>query len=92
MGDSHARKSATELKHCLDPTSAISSFVKPGAGMKDVIVSVREDIKKLKQCDVAVIWGGSNDIGKNTSREALKHLCSFVKNSEKVNSYNKTVN
>ena len=84
-GDCHARKSATELKHCLDPTFAISSFVKPGAGMKDVIYSVREDIKKLKQCDVAVIWGGSNDIGKNNSREALKHLCNFVKNNQKVN-------
>ena len=58
VGDSHARKSATELKHCLDPTFAISTFVKPGAGMNDVIDSVREDIKKLKQCDVTVICGG----------------------------------
>jgi len=33
VGDSHARKSATKLNHYLDPTSAIYSFVKPGAGM-----------------------------------------------------------
>jgi len=58
VGDSHARKSATELKHRLDPTFAISSFAKPGAGMKDLIDSVREDIKKLKQCDVAMTGGG----------------------------------
>ena len=53
--------------------------------MKDVIDSVREDIKKLKQCDVVVIWEGSNDIGKNHSREAPKHLCNFVKNNQKGN-------
>ena len=53
--------------------------------MKDLIDSVREDIKKLKQCDVAVTCGGSNDIGKNNSREALKNLCNFVKNNQKVN-------
>jgi len=32
-----------------------------------------------------VIWGGSNDIGRNNSREALKHLCNFVENNQKVN-------
>jgi len=56
--------------------------------MKDVIDSVIEDIKKLKQCDVAVIWGGGGaqtTLGKNNSREPLKHLCNFVKNNQKVN-------
>ena len=85
VGDSHARKSAAELKHCLDLTFAISSFVKPGAGMKDIVDPVKEDIKKLKHDDVMVIWGDSNDIGKNNSREALKHLCNFVRNNQKVN-------
>ena len=85
VGDSHARKSAAELKHCLHPTYAISSFVKPGAGMKDVVESVSEDIKKLNHDDFVVIWGGSNDIGVNNSREALNHLCTLVKNNHMVN-------
>jgi hypothetical protein len=74
VGDSHARKRAAELKHCLDPTFEISSFVKPGAGKKDIIDSEREDIKKFKHDDVAVIWGGSNDIGKNNSKGASVRL------------------
>ena len=85
IGDSHTRKSAAELKHCLDPTYAISSFVKPGAGMHDVVESVSEDIKKLNHDDFVVIWGGSNDIGVNNSREALNHLCTLVKNNHMVN-------
>ena len=75
IGDSHARNSAAELQHCLGSTFAVSSFVKPGAGMKAIVDTVKNNIMKLKSGDVMVIWGGSNDIGKNNSREALKHLC-----------------
>ena len=31
------------------------------------------------------MWGGSNDIGKNNSQEALKHLCNFAKKRHKLN-------
>ena len=44
--------------------------------------TVKEDIMKLKSDDDVVIWEGSNDIGKNNSKEALKHLCNFVKNNQ----------
>jgi hypothetical protein len=64
VGDSHARKSVAELKR-LDLTFAISSFVKPCAGMRVIVDTMKEDIKKLKHDDVVVIWGGSNDIGRN---------------------------
>jgi lysophospholipase L1-like esterase len=53
--------------------------------MRAIVDTVKEDIKKLRSDDVVVIWGGSNDIGKNNSREALKHLCNFVKNNQMVN-------
>jgi len=35
--------------------------------------------------DIVVIWGVSNDIGKDNSREALKHLGNFVTNNQMVN-------
>ena len=85
VDDSHGRKNAVELKHCLDSTFEISCFVKPGAGMRVILGMKQADIKKLKRDDVVVIWGCSNDIGRNNSREALKHLCNFVENNRKVN-------
>ena len=85
IGDSHGRKCAAELKHRLGSTFAISSFVKPGAGMRAVLDTMQADIKKLKRNDVVVIWGGCNDIGRNNSREALNHLCKFVEKNQKVN-------
>jgi len=50
--------------------------------MKAIVDTAKEDIMKLKCDDVVVIWGGSNDIGRDNSREALKHLCNFVTNNQ----------
>ena len=41
--------------YCLGSTFAVSSFLKPGAGMRAIVDTVKEDIMKLKSDDV-VIW------------------------------------
>jgi len=84
-GDSHARNSAAEFQHSLGSTFAVSSFVKPGAGIRVTVDTVKEDIMKLKSDDVVVVWGGSNDIGKNNSKQTLNHLCDFIKNNQMIN-------
>jgi lysophospholipase L1-like esterase len=85
IGDSHARNSAAKLQHNLDSTFTVSSFVKPGTGMGIIVDTVKEDIKELKNDDVVIVWGGSNDIGKNNCKDTLKHLCNFIKNNQMVN-------
>jgi hypothetical protein len=56
IGDSHARNSAAKLKHSLGSTFTVSSFVKPGAGMRVIVDTVKEDMyEKLKSDDVVVI-------------------------------------
>jgi lysophospholipase L1-like esterase len=85
VGDSHGSRSAAELEQCLDPSFKIFGYVQSGAEMKAILSSMQADIKKLRRNDVVVIWGGSNDIGRNNSNEALKHLCNFVENNQKVN-------
>ena len=85
IGDSFARHCAAELRHNLDTKFAISSYVKPGAGMSVIRHTVKEEIGKLKSNDVVVVWGGSIDIGKNNSQEALRHLSTFVEKRQKVN-------
>jgi len=79
------RNGAVELQHSLGSTFAVSSFVKPGAGMRVTVDTVKEDNMKLKSDDVVVVWGGSNDTGKNNSKETLNHLCDFVKNKQMIN-------
>ena len=53
--------------------------------MKAIVDIAKEYIMKLTGNDDVVIWGGSNDIGKENSREALKHLGNFVSNNQMVN-------
>jgi len=53
--------------------------------MGSIVDTIKEDIKTLKKHDVVIIWGGSNDISKNNSKEGLKHLCDFIKNNQVMN-------
>jgi len=54
IGNSNARNSAAELQHRLGSTFIVSSFVKPGAGMKAIVGTAKGDIMKLK-CDDDVV-------------------------------------
>ena len=85
IGDNHARNSAAQLQHCVGSTFAVSSFVKPGAEIRGTGDIMKENITKLKSDDVMVIWGESNDIGKNNSKEAQEYLCDFIKNNQMIN-------
>ena len=84
-GDSHTRNSVAELQHSLGSDFSVTSFVKPEAGMGQIVESTSVDINNLKNGDVLVIWGGSNDIGKNNSKMALRLLCNFIKSKQTTN-------
>ena len=50
-----------------------------------IIRTGKEEINNLKGDDVIVVWGGSNDISKQNSRGALKHLRKFANIYKDVN-------
>jgi hypothetical protein len=79
--DSHARGRAVELTENLGKTFEVIGFVKPVAGLEVVTNTAKEEISKLTKKDIIVVWGGANDIRKNASRDGLKHITDFVKNS-----------
>jgi len=83
-GGSHVRSCATKLQHNLGANSEVSSFIKPGVRMHRTLNTATDEIKKLRSEDVAVTWGGKNDISKNTTNLSPKHVCNFVK-KKKVN-------
>jgi hypothetical protein len=85
LGDSHAPGSAPRLQLNLGKDYSVSSFVIPGAQMKVITTTANEERKSLKSEDVLVIWGGSNNINKNNTREALSNLSECVKESKDAN-------
>jgi len=85
IGDSHVRDCAAKLKRYVGSKCSVIGHVKPGAGMKQIVNSGKEEINNLKGDDVIVVWGGSNDISKQNSRGALKHLRKFANIYKDVN-------
>jgi hypothetical protein len=82
IGDSHARNCAYLLQDNLSTDFKVSSFVKPGARMNEVINTVREELKTLNSDNLIVVWGGANDIRKNNIKEALNSVSKFVSDKE----------
>jgi lysophospholipase L1-like esterase len=85
LGDSHAKKYATDLQHNLGDDYEVTSFVKLGAGMEEILSSSSDSVKSLSNNDVLIVWGGSNDISRNNTKEAIHQLCKFSEQKTTVN-------
>jgi hypothetical protein len=85
IGDSHARDAAGNVIDNLDNTYSISGFVCPGMNMSNMIPLMTSDITHLNSKDVMILWGGANDVYKNNSGDALKHLINFLELNKHTN-------
>jgi hypothetical protein len=87
IGDSHARGCAVNIKHMLNDgyKIQIQGIVKPGACVNTLTSSAKYDIEQLTNKDALVFWGGTNDIGKNDSQKALRHIVDFVTENSHTN-------
>jgi len=59
--------------------------VKPGANMKEITTTAREELKTLQSDNLVVVWGGANDIRKNNMKEAVKSVSEFVDTNKYLN-------
>jgi hypothetical protein len=84
IGDSHAKKCAAELQHNLDLRYEVSGFIKPGPTTSEIIKTAEDEISTLK-CNDVILWGGSNDISRNNTKEALRNLSNLMNANKKVN-------
>jgi hypothetical protein len=53
--------------------------------LKSITNTGKKEIATVTRDDVIVVWGGTNDIGKNESAKGLSHISSFVKNRGHTN-------
>jgi hypothetical protein len=51
----------------------------------EIIKTAQEEVSSLKHKDVLILWGGSNDINRNNTKEALKNLSIFMNSNKNVN-------
>ena len=85
IGDRHARSCASLLQDYLSSDFQVSSFVKLGANIKEIVNTASKEIKTLQSDDLVVVWGGANNIRKNNMREARKSVSKFVDTNQDLN-------
>jgi len=85
IGDSHTRHCATNVKSEIKDNYDVQGLVKLGAGASILMNSVNSEIASLTKIDVVVLCGGANDVSKNNSKMALRHIRNFIKTNNHTN-------
>jgi hypothetical protein len=85
IGDSHARDCAAELTtNFQKKDTVVCGVVKPGMCLEVITDSMKNEMEKMTKKDV-VVWGGTNDIGKDNTNEGQRHLQTFVERNKHTN-------
>jgi hypothetical protein len=79
IGDSHSRGCAWNLKPHLRDKFEVSGLVKPGSCTNILVEAAKNDIMNLTKSDAIIFCGGSNDLGMNNAKMALRHITDFMK-------------
>jgi hypothetical protein len=79
IGESHLKVSATKINKYLNTNFVVSSFIKPGANIKQTVHSQETEFKCLGK-DIIVVNGGTNDVDNNTEKRKsdLVHMLQFA--------------
>ena len=67
------------LQPYLSDTYSVSSFVKPDAPMEEILTTANELRTSVMKEDILIIWGGSNNISRNNTKEAISSVSDFAK-------------
>jgi hypothetical protein len=80
IGDSHFKGIATRINQYLGTNFMVSSFVKPGANVKQIVETQEMEFKCLGRNDFIVVNGGANDLASNSveDKSALPCLLKFA--------------
>jgi 23S rRNA pseudoU1915 N3-methylase RlmH len=87
LGDSHLRDGAVEINQFLNTTFAVSSLIKPGAGIDNIINSLEAECNVMGKKDVVVISAGANDIYNNINKgnEITQKMTKFWQSHSNTN-------
>ena len=78
LGDSHARGYAGELLHHVKQHFKVIGYVKPNAGLTELLNSAKEETSKLTKKGTVTVRGGTYDIERNLHRKNLTSIEKFL--------------
>jgi len=77
---SQLKGSTIKINQYLNTNFVVSSFIKPGANIKQIVHSQELEFKCLGKKDISVINGGTNDLDNNSEKRksAVVHMLQFA--------------
>jgi len=87
LDDSHPKDTAARIDQFLTSKFEVSSWIKPGATMDELVGTMENDFKDLEKSDVIVINGGANDVNSRRSQtiNAVGNMACFVQQYNNTN-------
>jgi hypothetical protein len=85
LGDSHARGVAGELLHQSKDRLNTTGYVKPKAGLTELLNTAKNDLSKLTKTDTLIVIGGSNDIDGSDQGKRLTSTVNFLYSTQNTN-------
>ena len=87
IGDSHLKGTATKSNQYLNTNFAVSSFLKPGANIKQTVHTQEMEFKCLGKKDIIVVNGGTNDLNdfSGKGKSVLAHMLQFAQKYTNTN-------
>ena len=87
IGDNQLKGSATKINQYLNTNVVVSSFIKPGANIKQIVHYQEGEFKCLGKKDIIVVNGETNDLENNTEKKksVLVHMLQFAQKYTNTN-------
>jgi hypothetical protein len=85
VGDSHARGAAGEIKHQTNGRTNSIGYVKPNAGLAELINTAKSVSSNMTKSESLVLIGGSNDLERNNFYHNITSLAHFLRTTTHTN-------
>jgi len=85
LGDSHARGFAGELLHQVKQHLEVIGYLKPNAGLTELLNSAKEETSKLTKKDAVIVFGGTNNIDRNLHGKNLTSIMRLLDTTQHTN-------
>jgi lysophospholipase L1-like esterase len=87
VSGSHLKCSALRINGYLSSEYDVTSYVKTGAGVKQVVNTMESELQCLSKNDIIILCGGTNDIDNHSikKKEIALEILNFIRNYSNMN-------
>ena len=81
IGTIHFKGSVLRIANYLSAKFEVGGFIKPGAGLENIVGKIIIDSFRLTKNDVFVFSGGVNDVYNNNSKKVILQIVKFLQDN-----------